>query len=108
MKTRELDTQPASNKWWAKKDANLLNLRWESTYSESQKLKASRVRGCLDLVYGSRGVHINFREKWIAVKVDRPVIRDRKNLIALENDWESQGILRRDTPQGIIYRIPRD
>jgi len=107
MNTRELDTLPATNKWWARQDANRLNLKWEPTYAESQKLKASRVRGCLDLVYGSKGVHINFREKWIAIKVDRPVIRDRRNLQLLESDWEREGIIRRTTAQGVIYRIPR-
>jgi len=108
MNTRDLDTQPATNRWWAAKDANRLNLRWEPTYSEQQKIKASRMRGCLDLVYGNRGVHVNFREKWIAVKVDRAIVRDRVNLRLLETDWAQEGIERRDTAQGVIYRIPRD
>lgn len=107
MRSRDLDTRPALNKWWASKDATLTNLKWESTYSESQKLKASRMRGCLDLCYGNHAIYINYREQFIAVKVDRPVVRDRRNLSLLETEWSADGIERRQTAQGLIYRIPR-
>lgn len=108
MYSRDLDSRPAPNAWWARKDANLLNLKWESTYSERQKLKASQMRGCLELCYGYRDTHINYRERFIAVKIDRPVVRDRSMLSLLEKDWTAQGIERRTTAQGVIYRIPRD
>lgn len=108
MHTKELDTLPATNKWWARQDARMTDLKWQSTYSEQQKLKASRMRGCLDLVYGSRAIHVNFRQRFIAIKVEGAVVRDRKNLELLRQDWAQQGIVGRETAQGVIYRIPRD
>lgn len=107
MQTKELDTQPAYNGWWAARDARMRSYACESTYSEEQKLKASRVKGALDLVYSAREIHVNYREKFISIKVEKPVVRDRKNLKLLEEDWTQDGITRRDTAQGIIYRIPR-
>ena len=107
MYTRDLDTQPSTNRWWARQDANLLNLRWEPTYSERQKTQASQMRGCLELCYGYRDTHINYRERFIAIKVDRPVVRDRIMLRQLESDWAARGVERRTTAQGVIYRIPR-
>jgi allophanate hydrolase subunit 1 len=107
MYSRDLDTQPATNRWWANRDANRVNLRWEPTYSEAQRVKASQMRGCLDLVYGNRAIHVNYRERFISIKVDRAVVRDRTNLRLLEADWAREGIERRQTAQGIIYRIPR-
>lgn len=107
MHTRDLETRPAPNAWWARKDANLLNLRWEPTYSERQKTQASQMRGCLELCYGYRDTHINYRERFIAIKVDRAVVRDRRMLALLEQEWTQRGVERRTTAQGVIYRIPR-
>ena len=107
MYTRDLDTQPATNRWWARRDADLLNLRWEPTYTERQKIKASQMRGCLELCYGYRETHINYRERFIAIKVDRAVVRDRIMLRTLEKEWTDSGVERRTTAQGVIYRIPR-
>ena len=107
MHTRDLETRPAPNGWWARKDANLLNLRWEPTYSERQKTQASQMRGCLELCYGYRDTHINYRERFIAIKVDRAVVRDRRMLALLEQEWTQRGVERRTTAQGVIYRIPR-
>ena len=46
-------------------------------------------------------------ERFVAIKVDRAVVRDRGMLRTLESDWAAEGIERRQTAQGIIYRIPR-
>lgn len=107
MQYKYLETESAPNKWYARRDARMTDLKWESTYSEQQKLKASRMRGCLGLVYGHREIHVNYRKGFIAIKVDRPVVRDRKNLALLEADWEREGITSRGTAQAMIYRIPR-
>ena len=107
MQNTDIDSRPAPNAWWAKQDANLLNLKWASTYSESQKLRAARLRGCLELIYGHRQTYVNYRERSIAIKVDRAVVRDRRMLADLEPEWAAEGIKTKTSGQGIIYHIPR-
>ena len=107
MNSKELDTKPASNAWWAARDARMRNIAMSSHYSEHQKLQASRMAGALDLVYTNRDIHVNYRQQFITVKVDGARVKDRRNLDLLEADWAELGIKKRVTDQGVIYRIPR-
>jgi hypothetical protein len=108
MKANELDTQPAgSYAYAAVRDARMRNFAMSSKYNEAQKIQAERMKLGLDMVYSARAFHINYRMKFIAIKIENPVVRDRKNLKLLEKDYEAQGILKEVTPQGIIYRIKK-
>jgi hypothetical protein len=61
----------------------------------------------LEMVYNAKGIHINPRGKFIAIKVDQPQVRDRKNLALLEKDYELLSITKVVTEQGVTYRIPK-
>ena len=104
MKALELNTQEASNKWWAALDARQRNLNNASRYTEQQKIAAERMRWALELVYSAKNIYITYGARGISIKVDKPVVRDRKELRLLEAGWELAGIVKKVSAQGIIYR----
>ena len=104
MKTQDLKTQEAPNKWWAARDAHQRNLANKSHYTQQQQIAAERMKLALELVYQAKAIHISYGKKGISIKVDRPVVRDRKELGLLEKGWELAGIVKKISAQGIIYR----
>lgn len=106
MKEVNLDTQEAGNKAFAARDASIKSYAASTAYNEAQKVQAERVKVGLGLVYGGT-VYINYRKKFIAVKVEYPIVRSKKDLRLLEKDYEAAGIVKAVTPQGVTYRIPK-
>ena len=107
MKAQDLNTQEAPNKWWAARDAAQRSYAASTHYTEAQKIQAERMKLGLELVYAAKGIHINFRQKFITVKVDGPLCKDRKTLLLLEQDWEQAGVVKLVSAQGVVYRIPK-
>ena len=108
MKAKELDTQPAGYYAYAAvRDARMRNFAMSSKYNEAQKVQAERMKLGLEMVYSAKGFYINYRAKFIAIKIENPQVRDRKNLKLLEQDYEKAGISKEITPQGVIYRIKK-
>jgi hypothetical protein len=107
MLTKDLDTKEASNAFFAARDARMRNYALGSTYSERERLRAEQVKLGLECVYRVTEVHINYRQKFIAVKLTNAIVRDRASVADLEAFYASQGIVKRKTAQGTIYRIPR-
>lgn len=107
MQSKDIDTQKSITPWFAARDARMRSIANQSSYSQAQQVAADRMALVLPMVYKNEGVHINYRQRFIAVKVDRAVIRDRKTLKALEEDWTKLGYVKRESAQGIIYRIPK-
>lgn len=108
MKHKDLETKSAGYyAFAAARDARMRNLVEASHYSEKQKISADRMALALELVYHARAIHINYRKKFIAVKVDRAYVKDRETLNLLESDYESLGYKKVSSPQGITYHIPK-
>ena len=107
MLTRDLDTKEASNAFFAARDARMRNYAMSSTYTERERLRAEQVKLGLECVYRVTEVHINYRQKFIAVKLTNALVRDRASVADLEAFYASQGIEKRISAQGTIYRIPR-
>ena len=106
MLERTLDTQEAPTKWWAAQDARMRNLANKSHYAESTHIRVERMVLALGLCYAARGIHEAFGKRGVSVKVDRPTfVRDRGNLALLEADWAEQGVVKKVSPQGVIYRF---
>jgi hypothetical protein len=104
---REIGNVASTNKWWSSRDASMSSYRASTFYSDAQKLAAERLRLGLNLVYASRAIHVNYRQKFITIKVEHPVVRDRRALALLEQDYERLGYKKRVSAQGVIYRIPK-
>ena len=107
MLTRDLDTKEACNAFFAARDARMRNYAMSSTYTEQERLRAEQVKLGLECVYRVTEVHINYRQKFIAVKLTNALVRDRASVADLEAFYASQGIEKRISAQGTIYRIPR-
>jgi hypothetical protein len=107
MLASTLDTKEASNAFFAARDARMRNYAMSSTYTDKERLKAERVKLALECVYRVTEVHINYRQKFIAVKLCNAIVRDRASVADLEAFYAQEGIVKRTTAQGTIYRIPR-
>lgn len=107
MFTSVLKTEESSNKRGAYIDARMRNLVGKSTYSYSDQTRAERMKIVLELVYNARDIYINYRKRFIAVKVDGASVANSKNLRELEAEWTLQGITKAVSAQGVVYRIPR-
>ena len=108
MKAQELETKSAGYyAYAAARDASMRAVAMWSHYTDRERVRAERMKLGLEMVYNAKGIHINPRGKFIAVKVDRPQVRDRKNLAPLEKDYELLSITKVVTEQGTTYRIPK-
>lgn len=91
--------------WFAERDARMRSAVNSTTFSDAQKLKAERVKLALELVYSAEKVFIEYRKKFISVKVHKAQVRDRKGLAMLEMCYANEGLEKVRTAQGITYRI---
>jgi hypothetical protein len=91
--------------WFAERDARMRSAVNSTTFSDAQKLKAERVKLALELVYSAEKVFIEYRKKFISVKVHKAQVRDRKGLAMLEMCYANEGLEKVKTAQGITYRI---
>ncbi len=106
MKAVTIESVEAPSKWSAAADANMRNLANKSCYDNSQQILAERTKLGLEMVYSGK-VFLNYRKKFITLKIADPVVKDSKNLRLLEKQYESDGIVKVVSAQGILYRIPQ-
>ena len=108
MQNKELDTQSAGYyAYAAARDARMRAAAMWSHYTDAERTRAERIKLGLEIVYYAKGIYINPRGKFIAIKVDNAKVRDRKTLALLESDYHKAGIAKVVTAQGVTYRIPR-
>lgn len=107
MQVKFLNTEESENKVAAYQEARIRSYAASTHYTASEKLVAERIRMCLELVYYARDTYINYRKRFIAIKLDDARVTDRKGLKDLEQDLELRGAVKVITAQGITYRIPK-
>jgi hypothetical protein len=108
MKAQELESKSAGYyAYAAARDASMRAIAMWSHYTDRERVRAERMKLGLEMVYNAKGIHINPRGKFIAIKVDQPQVRDRKTLALLEKDYELLSITKVVTEQGVTYRIPK-
>jgi hypothetical protein len=105
MQTQFLKTEEASNKQWAAQDARQRNLNNKSHYAYAVQTQVERMKMVLSVLYTARGIYEAYGKRGISIKLDRASIRDRRNLELIEAEWAEQGITKRVSEQGIIYRF---
>jgi len=107
MVTQELETRSAGRyAYFAAQDARVRSYAASTHYTSQQKLNAERKKLVLEMAYYGQ-VHVNYRKKFVALKVANTNVQNRKLLAELEQDFATQNITRVVTPQGIVYRIPQ-
>lgn len=77
------------------------------TYTREQQCLAQRALDLLDTAYAYAESYINYRKKFIAVKLEGAIKRDRAMAREAVSILESKGYDVVATPQGIVVRIPR-
>jgi allophanate hydrolase subunit 1 len=93
--------------WFAERDARMNSAVNSTHYSDAQKIKAERVKMALEMVYSAEKIYIEFRKKFISVKVHKAIVRDRKGLILLDTCYKNEGLEKLNTAQGVTYRIAK-
>ena len=108
MQTVELETKSAARyAYFAAQDAAVKSYAASTHYTSQQKLNAERKKLVLEMAYYGE-VHINYRKKFVALKVVNTNVQNRKLLAELEQDFAEENIARVITAQGIVYRIPKN
>lgn len=107
MQTKFINTEEAPNKWWAARDARMRSAANKTHYSSTQQVQAERMRQALELVYAGRFFEPKYNKTFITIKIEGAMVRDKKNLALLEQEWNKLGIRKRPSPQGVNYNIPK-
>ena len=109
MLTKELDTKPAGYfAYAASRDAAVKSYAASTSYSDKQKLQVERMRLGLSECFGDCTCHVNFRQKFVVIKFDKNIVRNRKFLALLESDYEKIGVVKTVLATGgVAYRVPR-
>ena len=92
-------------------DAKKRNAENIGSYSLDQQSAADALLAAVEDAYGRSRVFLNYRQRFVAVKVSAPVFADRVSLRAAKLDtWaEANGIVREYTRHGhLVYRATAD
>ncbi len=95
------------NRRGAALNAYYRNREMACTYSREQQCLAQRALDLLDTAYAYAESYINYRKKFIAVKIEGAMKRDRRLAAEAVSILEEKGYSVVSTPQGIVVRIPR-
>jgi hypothetical protein len=108
MRTVNLNTEEAPNKFWALQDRRMRNVVNKSLYSYTQQTQLGRIKLALEEVINGVVYDVGYGKKSAAVKVQAGAqVRDRKMLALLEADWAAAGIYKKVSPQGFQYHLTR-
>ena len=91
--------------WFAERDARLRSAVNSTNYTDAQKIKAERMKLALEMCVFAENIYIEYRKKFISVKVNKPAHTDKKTLNLLEGDWTKEGYTKVLTSQGFTYRL---
>ena len=95
------------NRRGAALNAYYRNRELACTYTREQQCLAQRALDLLDTAYAYAQSYINYRKKFIAVKLEGALRRDRARAAEAVSILESKGYEVVVTAQGIVVRIPR-
>ena len=95
------------NRRGAAVNAYYRNKELACTYTREQQCLAQRALDILDCAYAYAQSYINYRKKFIAVKLEGALRRDRARAAEAVSILESRGYEVVVTAQGIVVRIPR-
>ena len=106
MSTKDIDTQRSSSPWRVFKDVSAQNAKNRNTYTAKQQAAADTFADCLKMAFAGE-TYINYRNKFIAVKIERPITKDKFYKAMIEGIVKDRNYDVRRSAQGVIYRIPR-
>lgn len=95
------------NRRGAALNAYFRNREMMCTYTREQQCLAQRALDLLDTAYAYAESYINYRKKFISVKISGEIARGNAVSREAVSILESKGYTVVKTPQGIVVRIPR-
>ena len=105
MKTKELETTSAGSfAWAAAQDAMRRNENNKCLYTAAEKTKVAGWQSLLDYAYSYKEMFVNYRQKFIVIKIDAARVKDAVMLRDVEAVLESYGVTKSVTAQGVLYR----
>jgi hypothetical protein len=87
--------------------AYLANRKMACTYTAAQQILAQKALDLLDLAFDYIDSYINFRKKFMTLKLRGAQVRDRALSLEVVNILEQKGYDVVETPQGLLVRIHR-
>ena len=105
MKTKELDTPAATNKWWAAQDAGRYSNECRMRYTGRERVQAEQFLDFLKQAYLGVRDEPTYRKRFVAIKIEQPVVRDRRWRDEVDALATERGYEKVRTAQGITYRI---
>ena len=97
--------------WVCVQDAKKRDAENIKLYTAEEQRFAEGLLGTIGDVYGRSNTYMNYRKKFVAVKVDSPRVRDKVSLAAVRLDcWcETNGVEKVITRHGnFVYRVSHD
>ena len=107
LEVKQINTDVSRRPWFVKQDVERLNAKWSATYTPKQRSAAQQALDLLDTAYHYQGAYINYRKKFIAVKLDRPIKRNKLYAATADAHFADKGYSKVVSPQGFVVRIPR-
>ena len=105
---KQLNTRAAEdNAYKAALNAHYRNREMACTYTREQQCLAQRALDILDTAFAYAESYINYRKKFIAVKIAGQMARNKKLALDALDILEDKGYEIAVTPQGLVVRIPR-
>jgi hypothetical protein len=95
------------NKRGAALNAHYRNREMAMSYTPAQQCMAQRALDILDEGFAYDESYINYRKKFMAVKIEGAIKRNRKKAAEIIGILEDRGYSVVSTAQGIVVRIPR-
>jgi len=106
LNTIEDNKQPA---WIAKLDSKAQNEKYIGTYTQAERMFAEQLLEAVAEIYVDSNVYLNYRQKFVAVKVDSATLANKVAAYNLDLYCERYDIERVVTARGnIVYRATRD
>ncbi len=105
MKAVDLDSKASMYPAFAAARARMENAVNSTHFTFEERHYAIVARDLLDEAYAFNEIYINYRKTCISIKMDNPIVRDRKMAKELDDIFEDRGIVKIHTPQGLLFRI---
>lgn len=106
MNIANLDnTSAATTKWFAVVDAAKRDLKYKQQYSHNQQTRAITIKDLLDCAFYHSGIYINYRKKFIAIKISSPQVKNPAVRNAVFDLVQANHYKMVSTAQGMIIRI---
>lgn len=76
-------------------------------FSAREQARAETVKDLVAIVYPGSTCYVNYRQKFISIKIEKPNKPNSRSAVQLDEVMSDYQAVKVVTPQGIVYRIPK-